>query len=337
MRIAIVGAGAIGAYVGARLAAAGNEVALLARGAHLRAMQERGVLVRSTSGELTAHPFATENPAEIGPVDIVFLTLKAHSLPEIAPRLAPLLGPETPVIAGQNGIPWWYFEKHGGPLDGTRLNSVDPGGTLSLTIPIERVVGCVIYCSAVIEEPGVILHIEGERLAIGEPDGSRSERCKRISRVLQQANLKCRVRTRIRHDIWVKLLGNLALNPISALTRAAIEEMTHDAKTQEIMRAIMEEGAAVARAVGVELEISIDQRLQGASRVGEHKTSMLQDLEQGRPLELDCIVGAVIELAEKLHVPAPHTRTVYACTKLLEKITTTETQRGRQPQPNRAV
>jgi 2-dehydropantoate 2-reductase len=330
MRIAIVGAGAIGAYVGAQVAAAGNEVALVARGAHLRAMQERGVRVRSASGELITHPFTTEDPAEIGPVDVVFLTLKAHSLPEIAPRLAPLLGPDTPVIAGQNGIPWWYFQRHGGLLEGTHLESVDPGGTLSLSIPIERVVGCVIYFSTVIEEPGVILHEEGNRLAIGEPDGSRSERCERISRVLQQANLKCRVRTRIRHDIWVKLLGNLALNPISALTRATIEEMTDDAETQGIMRAIMEEGAAVARAVGVELEISTDQRLQGASRVGAHKTSMLQDLEQGRSLELDSIVGAILELADKLHIPVPHTRTVYACTKLLEKITTTETRRSQR-------
>lgn len=330
MRIAIVGAGAIGAYIGARLEASGNEVAMVARGAHLRAMQERGVRVRSAGGELTAHPFSTEDPAEIGPVDAVFLTLKAHSLPEIASRLAPLLGPGIPVIAGQNGIPWWYFERHGGPLEGTRLESVDPGGLLSLSIPVESVVGCVIYCSTILEKPGVILHVEGNRLAIGEPDGSRSERCERIARVLQQAGLKCPIRTRIRHDIWVKLIGNLALNPISALTGATIEEMTHAAETRNVIRAIMEEGSAVARAAGIELEIGIDQRLQGAARVGAHRTSTLQDLEQGKPLELDCIVGAVVELADKLGVPAPCTRTVYACAKLLEKVCPKKTERSQR-------
>jgi 2-dehydropantoate 2-reductase len=333
MRIAIVGAGAIGTYIGAQLAASGQEVALIARGAHLLAMQEGGVRVRSADGELTAHPFATEDPAEIGPVDVVFLTLKAQSLPGIAPRLAPLLRPETPVIAGQNGIPWWYFEKHGGPLEGTHLESVDPGGLLSMSIPIERVVGSVIYFSTVIEKPGVILHVEGNRVALGEPDGSPSERCKTISGALRQAGLKCPVRTHIRHDLWVKLVGNLALNPVSALTGATLEEMTHDAKTQEVIRAIMEEGSAVARAAGVELEIGIERRLQGAARVGAHKTSMLQDLEQGKPLELDCIVGAVIELADMLGVPVPCTRTVYACTKLLEKAITTRTQRPSRLSP----
>ena len=319
MRIAIVGAGAIGGYVGAHLATAGNDVALVARGAHLLALQKHGVTVRSDSGDLVARAFATSDPAQIGPVDAVFLFVKAHSLPEIAPLLASLLGPGTPVIAGQNGLPWWYFERHGGPLEGARLESVDPGGRLFASIPIERVIGAVIYCSTVMEEPGIIRHVEGNRIAIGEPDGSRTGRCEEISRLLGQAGLRCPVRSNIRHDIWVKLIGNLALNPVSALTRSTIEEMMRDERTSALVRFIMEEGAAVARAAGIELEISVERRIEGASRVGAHRTSMLQDLERGKSLELDSIAGAVVELADRLGVPVPCTRTVYACAKLLER------------------
>ncbi len=319
MRIAIIGAGAIGAFAGARLAAAGNEVALVARGAHLRALREAGVRVRSAEGELTAHPFATDDPGEIGQVDAVFLTLKGHSLPGIVSCLAPLFGGETPVITGQNGLPWWYFQRHGGLLDGTHLESVDPSGLLSTSIPIERVVGCVVYCSAFIEEPGIIRHVEGNRFAIGEPDGTRSERCEKIAHVFQAAGLKCPIRKFIRHDIWVKLIGNLAFNPISALTGATIDAMINDAGVLELIKAMMDEGTAVARAAGIELEISTDQRIRGAERAGSHRTSMLRDLEQGKPLELDCIVGAVVELADKLGIPVPCTRTVYACARLLAK------------------
>ncbi len=319
MRIAIVGAGAIGGYVGARLAASGNDVALLARGAHLLAIRERGLRVRSAGGEQVVRPFATSDPGEIGTVDAAFLFVKAHSLPEAVTLLGSLLGPDTPVIAGQNGIPWWYFEKHGGPLEGTCLESVDPGGRLRASIPIERVIGAVIYFSTEIEEPGVVRHVEGNRIAIGEPDGSRSRRCEEISRVLQQAGLRCPIRALIRHDIWVKLIGNLALNPISALTRATIEQMMLDGNTRKLVREVMEEGAAVAKAAGVELGISVDRRIEGASRVGPHKTSMLQDLEQGRKLELDCISGAVVELAGLLGVAVPCARTVYVCARLLEE------------------
>lgn len=320
MKFAIVGAGAIGAYVGACLAAGGEDVALVARGAHLEAMRRRGVRVISQTGEeLTACPFATADPAEIGPVDVVFLALKAPSLRLMAPRLAPLLGPETPVVAGQNGIPWWYFEKCGGPLEGTHLEAVDPGGFLSAAIPARRVIGCVIYCSIEIAEPGVVRQIEGNRFAIGELDGARSERCRRISQAFQKGGLKCAVRSRIRHDLWVKLIGSLAFNPISALARADMEEIVRDPRARALARVVMEEGEAVARALGMELGITVDQRLEGAARVGAHKTSTLQDLEMGKPLELDAIVGAVVELAEKLGVPVPHTRTLYACAGLLEK------------------
>lgn len=319
MRFAIVGAGAIGAYVGACLSAGGEDVALVARGAHLEAIRERGVQVRFRTGEqLIAHPFATDDPEDIGPVNVAVLALKAPSLRAMAPRLAPLLGPETAVVAGQNGIPWWYFETCGGSLQGTHLETVDPGGFLSTTIPAWRVIGCVIYCSTVIAEPGIIEQIEGNRFAIGELDGSRSERCRQIAQAFQKGGLKCAVRGRIRHDVWVKLIGSLAFNSISALTGADMEGILSDPRTYALARAIMEEGEAVARALGMKLDVSVDQRLEGAARVGPHRTSTLQDIEKGRPPELDAIVGAVVELADRLGIPVPHTKTVYACAKILE-------------------
>lgn len=320
MKFAIVGAGAIGAYIGACLSAGGEEVTLVARGAHLEAMRQHGVRVRLQTGELlTTHPVVTDDPSKLGPADVVILALKAPSLRAMAPRLAPLLGPETPVVSAQNGIPWWYFEICGGPLEGMHLETVDPGGFLSSLIPARRVIGCVIYCSTVIVEPGVVEQIEGNRFAIGELDGTRSERCRQIAQAFQKGGLRCAVRSRIRHDVWVKLIGNLAFNPISALTRADMEGILNDRLTFTLARAIMEEGRAVAKALGMELKITVDQRLEGAARVGPHKTSTLQDIEMGRPLELDAIVGTVVELADKLGVPVPHLRTVYACARLLEK------------------
>jgi len=319
MKFAIIGAGAIGGYVGAYLSRAGEDVVLVARGPQLRAIQAGGIRIRLQTEEFSARPRAVEDPAEIGPVDAVLLTVKAHSLAQIAPRLAPLIGEDTPVVTAQNGIPWWYFERHGGRHEGTRLESVDPGGILARTIPARNVVGCVVYCSTIVAEPGVIEHIEGNRFSIGELDGARTERCQRISDALQKAGLKCPIRTRIRHDIWVKLVGNLAFNPISALTRATLDRIIGDPDTRALARAMMGEGEAVARALGVELDISIDRRMEGAARVGAHKTSMLQDVESGRPLELESIAGAVVELAGILDIPVPHTRAVYACTKLMAR------------------
>jgi len=320
MKFAIVGAGAIGAYVGACLAAGGEEVALVARGPHLEAMQKQGVRVRLETGQtLTAHPYATDNPAEIGAVDVVFLTVKAQSLRAVSPSLAPLLGPETPVVAGQNGVPWWFFENWGGPLKDTHLKAVDPDGFLSATIPAQRVIGCVVYCSAVMVAPGVIEQTEGNRFAIGELHGARSERCRRIAHAFQKGGLKCVVRSRIRHDVWVKLIGNMAFNPISALTRANLEEILRDPDASALARAIMEEGHAVAHALGLELDISVDQRFNGAARVGPHKTSSLQDIEMGRSLETEAIAGAVVELADRLGVRIPQTKAVYTCARLLER------------------
>ena len=318
MKFAIVGAGAIGAFVGAMLAKSGEDVTLIARGDHLRAMQERGVRVRGEIGEFEAHPAATDDPANVGEVDVVLLTLKAHSLPAMAPRLTPLIGPQTSIVSAQNGIPWWYFYRHGGPLEGTHLESVDPGGVITQHVESARVIGCIIYPSTVIVEPGVIQHTEGNRFAIGEPDGSKSDRCRAIADVLIKAGLRCPIRTNLRHDMWVKLMGNVAYNPISALTGATLIEIVQCSETRELAAAIMREADSVARKLGIELGVSIEQRLAGAEKVGHHKTSMLQDIEAGKPTELEAIVGAVIELGEKLGVDLPNTKSVYERVKLLE-------------------
>jgi 2-dehydropantoate 2-reductase len=318
MRFAIVGAGAIGAFAGAMLAKSGEDVTLIARGPHLRAMQEHGVRVRGEIGEFEAHPDATDDPANVGEVDVVLLTLKAHSLPAMAPRLAPLIGSHTSVISAQNGIPWWYFHRHGGSWDGTQLASVDPGGVITQNIDSARVIGCIVYPSTSIIEPGVIEHTEGNRFAIGEPDRSKSDRCRAIADVFIKAGLRCPIRTDIRHDMWVKLMGNVAYNPISALTRATLIEIVQRPETRALAASIMGEAESVAQKLGIELGVSIEQRLAGAEKVGHHKTSMLQDIEAGKPTELEAIVGAVVELGEKLGVDMPNTKAVYACVKLLE-------------------
>jgi 2-dehydropantoate 2-reductase len=321
LRVAVVGAGAIGAYVGAALARGGSEVVLIARGAHLRAMQERGVRVLSPRGDFHAHPQATDDLEAVRGADVVLLALKAHSLPEIAPRLGALLaGSQTAVLAAQNGIPFWYFHGLPEPWCHWHLETVDPGGRIASAIDASRVIGCVIYCSTEIEEPGVIRHIEGTRFAIGEPDCSLSERCRRISDAFVAGGLKCPVETDLREQLWVKLLGNAAFNPMSALTRATMAQMGALPETRAVLQAVMEEVEAVATALGVQLTVPIAKRLEGGIRVGEHKTSMLQDLELGRRLELECIAGAVVELADRLGLPVPHTRTLYSCTKLLDEV-----------------
>ena len=329
MRFAIYGAGAIGAYLGARLALGGEEVTLIARGPHLQAMRDNGVSVRSPQGDFQAQPAATDDPRLVGPVDFVFLTVKAHSLSEIVPHLGPLLGPETAVVSAQNGIPWWYFQRHGGEWEGTHLESVDPGDIIFQHIVPERVIGCVVYPSAEIVEPGVIQHIEGERFSIGELDGSSSERCRTLSAALIKSGFRAPVRPQIRQDLWVKLLGNVAFNPLSALTRATLAEMTSNPAVGTIARSMMAEADAVAKALGVEVPVTIEQRFAGAQRVGHHKTSMLQDLEAGRRLELESIVGAVLELGGKLGISMPYTSTVYACLKLLTESASLRHTQGR--------
>ncbi len=322
MRFLIVGAGAIGGYIGARMAHAGADVTLFARGPHLRAMQEHGVQVKSAEGDFVARPTIADSLEKVGPVDVVFLGVKAHSLPQLASHLKPVLGPETTVVSTQNGIPWWYFQGFGGEWEGLRLERVDPGGVISSAIEARQVVGSIVYFSTEITSPGVIQHMEGNRISIGEPDASRSERCRRIAEALIASGLRCPVTTRIRHEIWVKVLGNASLNPVSALTRATLSQMLRDPGVSTVIRNIMQEVEAVSRKLGMELPVSIEQRMAGAEKVGEHKTSMLQDLEMGRPMELEALVGSVVELGERVGLPMPYTRTVYSCAKLLAQTTT---------------
>ena len=318
MRFLIAGAGAIGGYIGAKLAQAGQDVTLFARGPHLAAMQSRGLRIVSPEGDFETRPRMIGTLSDAGEVDVLVLGVKAHGLTQLAPQLKPLIGEKTTVVSTQNGIPWWYFQF--GDRTGIRLQRVDPGGVIARSIDPARVLGSIVYFSADIVEPGVIRHTEGNRISLGEPDGSRSERARQIAEILVKSGLRCPVTARLRHEIWVKLLGNVAFNPISALTRATLVQMVRDPEIGCLVRNIMSEVEAVANKLGIELPVSIDQRMAGAEKVGEHKTSMLQDLEAGRPMELDAIAGAVVELGERLEVPMPHTRSVYACTKLLDVI-----------------
>jgi 2-dehydropantoate 2-reductase len=319
VRIVIAGAGAVGGYIGAQLTKAGADVVLFARGPHLRAMKERGLRVTSADGDFEVRPEVTDNLAEIQSAEVIFLGVKAHSLTALAPQLRVLLGQDTVVVSTQNGIPWWYFQELGGDLDGLRLERVDPGGIIASEIEHRRVVGSLAYFATEVVAPGVIRHAEGDRISFGEPDGSRSERTKKIAGALREAGFRCPITTRIRHEIWVKLLGNVAFNPISALTGGTLEELARHPDTSQLVREVMAETEAVARKLGIELPITIDQRIAGAEQVGAHKTSMLQDFEAGRPMELEAVVGAVVELGERLDVAMPATRAVYACAKLLDE------------------
>jgi len=326
MRIVIAGAGAVGGYIGARLARAGADVVLFARGPHLQAMQTRGLRVTSAEGDFEVRPQVTGDLTAIGKADVVFLGVKAHALTALTPTLRPLFGPDTTVVSTQNGIPWWYFQNYGGELDGLRLERVDPGGVIADSIEPRRVIGSLAYFATDVAEPGVIHHTEGNRISFGEPDGSKSARAKAIAEALIAAGFRCPVTARFRHEIWVKLLGNVAFNPISALTGGTLEELVRHPETSQVVREIMTETEAVAGKLGIEMPISIDQRMAGAEKVGAHKTSMLQDLEAGRPLELEAVVGAVVELGDRLGVPMPATRAVYACAKMLDE----KEQRARQ-------
>ena len=317
MKFLIAGAGAIGGYIGALMARAGDDVTLFARGPHLRAMQSHGLKVKSAGEEFVSHPKIIGSLDEARSPDVIFLGVKAHALPQLAPQLKPLLGENTTVVSTQNGVPWWFFQGFAGPWEGTRIERVDPGGAITAAIEPRRVVGSIAYFATEIAEPGVIQHIEGNRISLGEPDGTRSERVRKIAERLIAAGLRAPITTRIREEIWVKLLGNVAFNPTSALTGATIVRMARDPEVSVLARRIMEETEAVAEKLGMELPISIDQRMAGAEKVGEHKTSMLQDLEAGRPMEIEAVVGAVVELGERLRIPMPHTQVVYACTKLL--------------------
>ncbi len=319
MRYAIIGAGAIGAYVGASLCRSGAEVTLVARGSHGSAMRDQGVLVRSARGDFHVCPRVTDRIEDVGTVDVVILAVKAHQIAPIAASLRTLFDDQTTVVTMQNGIPWWYFHGHGGALDGHPVLSADPDGAIAASIEPERIVGSVIYSSTEIVAPGVILHVEGTRYSLGEPNRTQSLRVQRIADGFVAGGLKAPVETDIRRDIWIKILGNASFNPISALTRATLQEMTDDAHVEPLVREMMGESLAIATALGVEIGITIDKRIDGARRVGHHKTSMLQDLEAQKTFELDALVGAVVELGELTGVPTPATRHVYALAKLLER------------------
>jgi 2-dehydropantoate 2-reductase len=317
MRVAVLGAGAIGAYVGAALARGGTEVHLIARGENLKAMRERGVRVLSDRGDFEAHPPATDDPSEVGPVDYIFLGLKANSYHTAGPMLEPLMHDDTAVIAAQNGIPWWYFHGVSGPYSGRQIETVDPSGAVSRVSSPERAIGCVVYAGTELEAPGVVRHLEGTRFTIGEPNGTLSDRCKQFSDAMIEGGLKCPVESEVRDEIWVKLMGNVAFNPLSALTRSTMAGICRHDNARQLVGRMMAETLEIAEAVGAHPHVSIEKRLAGAERVGEHKTSTLQDLEAGKPLELAAIIGAVVELADLTGIDAPCLRTIEAASSLL--------------------
>ncbi len=323
MRIAIIGAGSIGGYLAARLQLSGQPVTVIARGANLAAIRANGLKLLLPDGtEETAIPdLATDDLAAAGPHDVVILGVKGQQLPALAPTLGPLLGPETAVVPAQNGIPWWYFQRCGGPFEGRRLESVDPGGAISEHIGPERVIGCVTYQAAELIEPGVVRFIEGNRFTLGEPDGEKTERVTALAQALTRAGLKVPVPRDIRTEIWVKLLGNMTFNPISALTRATLGQIIGFEPTRDLVAATMAEAKEVASRLGIRIRITSEQRIQGAAQMGSHKTSTLQDIESGRTTEVEGLVGAVAELGRLVKFPTPRIDTLYACLKLLEQTT----------------
>jgi 2-dehydropantoate 2-reductase len=329
MKIAVIGAGGIGACVGARLALAGEQVTFLARGANLEALRARGVrlVLPDGSEHLAANVAATSDYAAAGPQDLVIIAVKAHQVEAIAADVPKLLGPETVVVPMQNGIPYWYFHRHGGELAGRRIAHVDPHGLIAASIPPERVIGCVVYPAAELTAPGVVKVIEGDRFPVGEPDGSSSSRVARVSECLTRAGFRAPVIADIRAEIWLKLWGNLTFNPVSALTRATLVDICQDPGTRELAVAMMSEAQNVANRLGITLRVPIEKRIAGAEKVGRHKTSMLQDVEAGRTLELDALLGAVVELGHLTQTPTPHLDAVYALTSLMSRVTREERHR----------
>lgn len=318
MKIAVFGAGAIGGYIAARLALAGEDVTVVARGEKLEAIRRRGLRLVGPGGgdDATARPACVGAPAEAGPQDYVFVATKAHSGPAAAPALAPLLGPGTTVVPAFNGVPWWFFHRLEGPWEGRRLESVDPGGAQWRHIGPERVIGCVVYPAAEVVEPGVVRHIALDRMPVGEPGGGRSERALRLSRAMVRAGMKAPARPRIRDEIWMKLWGAAALNPLSMLTGATLAELVGDPAARAVARAAMAEMAGIGERLGMRLAVSLDRRLDGAGAVGAHKTSTLQDLEAGRPVELEPLIGAPLEIARMVGAAAPTLETLSALSRL---------------------
>lgn len=321
MKIAIIGAGAIGGYVGVKLALSGEDVTFIVRGANLTAIRENGMKLIAHDGteQVARNVKATNDYAEAGPQDVVILAMKAHQVEAVANDVPKLFGPDTAVVTMQNGIPYWYFHQTGGALEGNRVTSVDPTGIVGEMIPPRRVIGCVVYPASELIAPGVVQHIEGERFPLGELDGSQSERVQRIAAAFEKAGFKSPVLDDIRSEIWLKLWGNLTFNPISSLAHATLVDICQFPLTRELAAAMMTEAQAVAEKLGVRFRVTLEKRIAGAEKVGKHKTSMLQDIEAGRAPEIDALVGAVVELARMTDTPTPHIDTVYALVKLLAK------------------
>jgi 2-dehydropantoate 2-reductase len=318
VKVAVVGAGSIGGYLGALLAEAGEEVTFIARGANLEAIRANGMKVVLEDGrEVTAPARATASAAEAGPQDVILLTVKAHQVAPVAPELHHLCHDATSIVTMQNGIPWWYFQRHGGPFDGMPIRSADPDGSIGRLIDPARLIGSVVYPAANLAAPGVVHVVEGKRFTLGEIDGSTTPRIQGISASLTRAGFKAPITNDIRGEIWLKVLGNMSFNPISALTRATLVDLLQFPLTRDLCVRMMREAEAIANVLGVTFKIGIERRIAGAEKVGAHKTSMLQDLEQGKPLELEALVGAVVELGRLTNVPTPHIGAVYACASLL--------------------
>lgn len=311
-RVCVFGAGAIGGYVGARLAMKGEaDVSLVARGAHLAAMQANGLTLKQDGETYTVRPRVAADPKELGPQDFIILTLKAHGLAGVIDQMMPLIGAHTAILFAQNGIPWWYFHGVGGDLEGTRLESVDPGGVIWNRIGPERALGTVVWQAAEIEAPGVIAHKYGDRMPIGEPTGEKSDRAVALGKLLTSAGIKSPVRPNLRNEIWLKLWGNLSFNPVSVLTCGTLEALATDPGTRRVIRTMMEEARAVAEALGISFAVDADERMDMAAKVGAHRTSMLQDVEAGRPTELDALLGVVIELGRIVGIGTPSLQLVY--------------------------
>jgi 2-dehydropantoate 2-reductase len=319
MKIAIIGAGAIGGYVGVKLALAGEDVTFMVRGANLEAIRRNGMTLRLADGteQVARNVKATDDYQAAGPQDMVILGMKAHQVPDVVHQAPLLFGPQTVVVPMQNGIPYWYFHKHGGDLQGRIINSVDPHGTVATHIPGERVIGCVVYPASELVAPGVVQHVEGDRFPVGEPDGSTSERVTRVSECFTRAGFKSPILADIRAEIWLKLWGNLTFNPISALARATLVDICQFPLSRELAAAMMTEAQTIAGKLGVTFRVSLEKRIAGAEKVGRHKTSMLQDVEAGRAPEVDALVGSVVELGRLTDTPTPHIDAVHALTKLL--------------------
>ena len=320
MKVCVVGAGAIGGYMAVRIAKAGHDVSVIARGPHLAAIRTHGLkLVEADQELVVTNLSATDNICELGPQDVVLLALKAHQIAAVVGDLSVLLGPKTVLVTLQNGIPWWYFQKLDSPYSGRVVKTVDPNGVLFNKIDPDRIIGCIAYPAATIAEPGVIKHVEGNRFPVGELDGSESDRVNQVSALFTEAGLNARVLTDIRSEIWLKLWGNLTFNPISAVTHATLVDICQFPLTRTLAAAMMTEAQSIGERLGAGFRVPMERRIAGAESVGKHKTSMLQDVEVGKPLEIDGMLGVVVELAEMTEVDVPTLRALYACVSLLNK------------------